>query len=104
MTGRSVAGPGVEDDVAVQARGRRHERILSSLEALGDEIGIRRSEVEELSEETLTTIRARLDEAALAEAWEQGRTLTIGEAVTLALASEPPRTLPTHRSGASGGR
>jgi predicted ATPase/DNA-binding SARP family transcriptional activator len=61
-------------------------RLLSSLEALGDEIGIRRSNVEELSEEALTTIRARLDEAAFAEAWEQGRTLTIGEAVTLALA------------------
>ena len=32
------------------------------------------------------TIRTRLDQAAFAEAWEQGRTLTIGEAVTLALA------------------
>ena len=61
-------------------------RLLSSLEALGDEIGTRRSYVEELSEETLTTIRMRLDEAALVEAWEQGRTLTIGEAVTVALA------------------
>jgi tetratricopeptide (TPR) repeat protein len=61
-------------------------RLLSSLEALGDEVGTRRSYVEELSEETLTTIRTRLDEAAVVEAWEQGRTLTIGEAVTLALA------------------
>jgi hypothetical protein len=60
-------------------------RLLSSLEALGDEIGSRRSYVAELSEETITTIRTRLDEAAFAEAWEQGRTLTIGEAVTLAL-------------------
>jgi hypothetical protein len=61
-------------------------RLLSSLDALSDEIGTRRSYVEELSEETLTTIRTRLDEAAFAEAWEQGRTLTIGDAVTLALA------------------
>jgi predicted ATPase/DNA-binding SARP family transcriptional activator len=60
-------------------------RLLSSLEALGDEIGTRRSYVEELSEETITTIRSRLDEAAFSEAWEQGRTLTIGEAVSLAL-------------------
>jgi hypothetical protein len=61
-------------------------RLLSSLEALGDEVGTRRAYVEELSEETLTTIRMRLDEAAFVEAWEQGRALTIGEAVTLALA------------------
>jgi predicted ATPase/DNA-binding SARP family transcriptional activator len=61
-------------------------RLLSSLEALGDDVGTRRSYVEDLSEETLTTIRTRLDEAAVVEAWEQGRTLTIGEAVTLALA------------------
>jgi hypothetical protein len=62
-------------------------RLLSSLEALGDDIGTRRSFVSELSEETLTTIRTRLDEAAFAEAWQQGSTLTIGEALTLALAS-----------------
>ena len=62
-------------------------RLFSSLEALGDEIGTRRSHVEELSEEALITIRSRLDEAAFAEAWEQGRTLTVAEAVTLALAS-----------------
>jgi predicted ATPase/DNA-binding SARP family transcriptional activator len=61
-------------------------RLLSSLEALGDEIGIRRSNVEALSEEALTAIRTQLDEDAFAEAWVQGRTLTIGEAVTLALA------------------
>jgi len=62
-------------------------RLLSSLEALDGEIGIRRSNVEELTEEALMTIRTQLDEDAFAEAWEQGRTLTIGEAVTLALAS-----------------
>ena len=62
-------------------------RLLSSLEALGDQIGGRRSYVEELSEDTVTTIRKRLNEAAFAEAWEHGRTLTIAEAVTLALAS-----------------
>jgi tetratricopeptide (TPR) repeat protein len=73
---------------AVLARGGKAvtaTRLLSSLDALGDEIGIRRSYVEELSQETLTTIRMRLDEAAFAEAWEQGQMLTVGEAVTLAL-------------------
>jgi hypothetical protein len=62
-------------------------RLVSGLEARGDELGSRRSQVGELSEEALITIRSRLDEAAFAEAWEQGRTLTVAEAVTLALAS-----------------
>ena len=35
--------------------------------------------------ESLAQIRARLDDAAFLEAWEQGRALTADEAVTLAL-------------------
>lgn len=62
-------------------------RLLSSLDALGEEIGGRRSWVTEMSEETLATIRTQLDEAALAEAWEQGRALTLDAAVALALDS-----------------
>ena len=42
-----------------------------------------------ISEETLTIVREQVDEAAFAEAWEQGRTLTAAEAVTLALVAEP---------------
>jgi hypothetical protein len=38
-----------------------------------------------MNEQTLSTIRARLDESALAEAWDPGRALTINEAVALAL-------------------
>jgi len=38
-----------------------------------------------MNEETLAVIRAQLDEAAFAEAWEQGRALTADEAVALAL-------------------
>jgi hypothetical protein len=41
-----------------------------------------------LNEATLAAIRAQLDDAAIAETWEQGRKLTVGEAVTLALDSE----------------
>ena len=62
-------------------------RLLASLEALGDEIGSRRRIVEELSEETITIVREQVDEATFAEAWEQGRTLTLAEAVTLAVAA-----------------
>jgi hypothetical protein len=40
-----------------------------------------------MNEETLAAIRTRLDNAALAEVWEQGRALTADEAVALALDS-----------------
>ena len=72
------------------ARSRRPwtaPRLFASLEALGDEIGTRGQTVEELSEETLTIVREQIDEAVFAEAWEQGRRMTMAEAVTLALAS-----------------
>jgi len=52
-----------------------------------------------MNEETLTTIHTQLDEAAFVEAWEQGRALTVGEAVPLALdswverAESPPSDL-----------
>jgi hypothetical protein len=38
-----------------------------------------------MNEQTLSAIRARLDESAFAEAWEQGRVLTVDDAVALAL-------------------
>ena len=41
----------------------------------------------DLNDETLTTIRAQLDEARLADAWEQGQRLTVDEAVAFALES-----------------
>ncbi len=40
-----------------------------------------------VDEKTLSSIHAQVDEAAFAEAWEQGRTLTADEAVALALDS-----------------
>ena len=40
-----------------------------------------------MNEDTLAAIRAKLDEATLAEAWEQGRTLTPDRAVAFALES-----------------
>ena len=39
------------------------------------------------NEKTLASIRTQLDEEALAEAWEEGRKLTVYEAVILALDS-----------------
>src|SRR6266540_803986 len=63
-------------------------RLLSSSEALHEELGAGlRPWLAEMNEETLTAVRAQLDEAAFAEAWEQGRLLTADEAVALALDS-----------------
>jgi predicted ATPase/class 3 adenylate cyclase len=62
-------------------------RLFSCSEALREEMGFSRSWFGELNEETLTPIRRQLDEAAFAEAWEQGRKLTVDEAVALALDS-----------------
>jgi len=39
------------------------------------------------NEETLTSIRKQLDDDSLAAAWEEGRALTIDEAIALALES-----------------
>ena len=61
--------------------------LLSCSEALFEEIGASAPWVVWMNEETLATIRAQLDEAAVAEARERGRTLTADDAVALALES-----------------
>jgi hypothetical protein len=63
-------------------------RILSSSEALYEETGGGvLSWVAKMNAETLGVIRSQLDDVAFAEAWEEGRALTIDEAVALALDS-----------------
>lgn len=62
-------------------------RLLSCFDALREQIGVSEAWITRMNEQTLSAIRARLDEGALAEAWEQGRALTIDEAVALALES-----------------
>jgi len=73
--------------LARQGQAATAARLLASFESLGDEVGVRRSGVADLNETTLGTVRTELDDAAVAEAWEQGRKLTVGEAVALALDS-----------------
>jgi predicted ATPase len=68
-----------------EGRAETATRLLSRAEVLRAEIGGVSSWVTEMNEKTLSTIRARLDEVAFAEAWEQGQTLTVDEAVALAL-------------------
>jgi hypothetical protein len=60
-------------------------RLLSCFEALREQIGVSEAWVARMNEQTLSAIRARLDEGAFAEAWEHGQALTIDEAVALAL-------------------
>jgi predicted ATPase len=79
--------------LARQGRAATAARLLASFESLGDEVGTRRSGVVEMNETTLAAIRARLDHAAIAVAWEQGRKLTVDEAVTLALNPETDQAL-----------
>lgn len=68
---------------------RRHAEIAAgSTEALRDEIGSTfPAGAATRNEQALTTIRTQLDEAAFAEAWEQGQALTVDEAVALAFDS-----------------
>jgi predicted ATPase len=62
-------------------------RLLSCSDVLFEEIGGSEAWVGRMNEKTLAAIRAQLDDAAFAEAWEQGRKLTLDEAVALALDS-----------------
>ena len=64
--------------------------LLASSESLTEQVG---SGVPfwagERNEKTLASIHTQLDEAALAEAWEEGQKLTVDEAVALAVDSVP---------------
>jgi len=61
-------------------------RLLSSAEALRVEIGAGvRPFFAGVNEEALTAIRAQLDDAVFAEAWEEGQALAADDAIALAL-------------------
>jgi ATP/maltotriose-dependent transcriptional regulator MalT len=71
--------------LALAGRAGTAARVLSSSAVLLEEIGARPPWLARINEQTLTAIRTQLDEAAFAEAWEQGQALTAEEAVALAL-------------------
>lgn len=73
---RTIAAAGQADAAA---------RLLACFEALSEEIGGSHPWVTRMNDETLPIIRAALDAAEFAEAWEQGRRLTADEAIALAL-------------------
>jgi predicted ATPase/class 3 adenylate cyclase len=74
--------------LAMEGDGASAARLLSCSEALLDEIGVgTEAWFTKMNDETLDAVRAQLDDADIAEAWEQGRALTADEAVALALES-----------------
>ena len=78
----------IADALAVKGESGTAARLVSSSVHAFEEIGISVPRyVAVRNEETLVTIHAQLDEAAFAEAWQQGRALTVDEAVALALDS-----------------
>ena len=73
--------------LAVEGKAEMAARLLSRAEVLRDEIGGVSSWVGEMNERTLVALRGQLDRVSLAVAWEQGRALTIEEAIAHALDS-----------------
>jgi predicted ATPase len=72
--------------LAFAGRAEPATRVLATGERLYEEMGARpMGWLKRANDEALTLIRAQLDEAAFAEAWEKGRALTADEAVALAL-------------------
>ena len=73
--------------LAVAGRGETAAQLLSSSMTTHERAGSKRFWVADRNEETLTTIRKQLGESVFAEAWEQGKSLTVDEAIALALDS-----------------
>jgi predicted ATPase/class 3 adenylate cyclase len=74
--------------LALAGQAEMATRLLSRSLAANEEIRIDVPLYQQTrNEETLAAIRAQLDEAAVAKAWEQGRTISTDEAVVLALES-----------------
>ena len=84
-TGESLCG--AASTLTFVGRGETAARLLACYEALCEELGASVPWVTRMNEETLATIRTQLAETVLAEAWEQGRALTVDEAIALALDS-----------------
>jgi predicted ATPase/DNA-binding SARP family transcriptional activator len=73
--------------LAVAGRAATAAQVLSSSTALMEEIGARPPWFARISTKTLAIIHAQLDDAAFAEAWEEGITMTAEGAVALAVAA-----------------
>jgi predicted ATPase len=75
--------------LADQGRPNAAVQLVASEEALTDAIGAKPpSWAARRNEDTLTVVRSQLDEPAFEKAWEEGRRMTLDEAVALALAED----------------
>jgi len=75
----------VAEALAVAGRAEIATLLVSCSEVVFEEIGADVLWVARMNERTLAIIRSHLDEAAFADAWEQGRALTLDDACDLAL-------------------
>jgi predicted ATPase/DNA-binding SARP family transcriptional activator len=73
--------------LALAGRPELATHALASSAAPFGEISEMPAHLAETNRRTLAVVRPQLDDAAFADAWEQGRTMTAGEAVALALDS-----------------
>jgi tetratricopeptide (TPR) repeat protein len=72
--------------LVVAGRTEMAAQVLSSSEALREEVGGGYPWLGDVNEETRRTIRARLDESTFEKAWRAGQSLTLEQAVAFALA------------------
>jgi hypothetical protein len=73
--------------LAVAGRPATAAQVLSSSTALMQEIGASPPWFARIREKTLAVLHTQLDEAAFAQSWKEGLTMTADEAVALALDS-----------------
>ena len=71
--------------LAITGQGERAAPLLARAFALGTQMGVGRTWIAEQNERALAAVRAQLDDAAFAAGWERGQSLTVDEAVALAL-------------------
>ena len=68
-------------------------RLLATVDALGAELGHRRLSIAEVNEQTRSLVEAALGRVSVAEAQAQGRSLTLDDAVQLALDAASTREI-----------
>ena len=77
----------VAHTLAAVGESTRAAQLLAAFETLRAEIGGAQPWIAEMSEATSATLRSQLAQPVFAAAWDEGETLTIDQAVTLAIES-----------------